>query len=74
LPADAADRDKLISGDVASMGTLLDSRAQSLSDLSAKFQIQLTEANNIFQRTMNLQATLLKSGNDTLNNIVQKMG
>jgi hypothetical protein len=25
-------------------------------------------------RSMNLQATLLKSNNDTLNNIIQKMG
>lgn len=73
LPSKAEDRDKLLSGDVQSMSTLLESRAQSLSDLSAKFQVQLTEANSIFQRTMNLQATLLKSNNDTINQIIQKM-
>lgn len=74
LPAKAEDRDKLLSGDVQSMSTLLESRAQSLSDLSAKFQVQLTEANSIFQRTMNLQATMAKANNDTKDKIIQKIG
>lgn len=73
LPEKVEDRDKLLSTTVESLSSQLESRAQDLSDLGAKLQIQLTQANNIFQRTMNLQATLLKSNNDTINSIIQKM-
>jgi hypothetical protein len=48
-------------------------KAQSLSDLGQKLQLQLTEANNIFTRTTKAQSDVSKKYSQTQDAIAQNM-
>ncbi len=50
-----------------------DERAQSLSDLSQKLQLQLTEANNIYTRTTKAQSDVSAKYSQTNDAIAQNM-
>ena len=50
-----------------------DERAQSMSDLSQKLQLQLQEANNIYTRTTKAQSDVSKKFSQTNDAIVQNM-
>jgi hypothetical protein len=67
------DRDKLLSGKIKSFESLLESRAQSYSDIGQKLQFQLQEANNIFTRANKMQSDVSQKYNQTLDGIAQNM-
>jgi hypothetical protein len=50
-----------------------DEKAQSLSDLGQKLQLQLQEANNIYARTTKAQSNVTKKFSQTQDAIVQNM-
>ena len=67
------DRDELLSGTIKSFETLLDHRAQSLSDLGQKLQFQLQEKNNLFTRTNKAMSDILEKYDRSLNGIAQNL-
>lgn len=69
----AEDRDKLLNGSIKSFESLLESRAQSLSDLGQKLQFQLQEANNIYTRANKAISDISQKYDGTLNGIAQNL-
>lgn len=67
------ERDKLLSGSIKSFETMLDHRAQSLSDLGQKLQFQLQEKNNIFTRANKAQSDIQSKYDQSLNGIANNL-
>ncbi|MEL7372187.1 MAG: hypothetical protein AAFN74_24895 [Myxococcota bacterium] len=72
-PGSQEDRDKLLSGQLKSFETILDHRAQSLSDLGQKLQFQLQEKNNIFTRANKAQSDIQSKYDQSLNGIANNL-
>jgi len=49
----------------------IESEMQSRSDLGQKLQIQLNEANSVYNRSIQAKSDIAKSGNDTANAIIK---
>ena len=70
---DQEGRDELLSGTIKSFETLLDHRAQSLSDLGQKLQFMLQEKNNIFTRANKAQSDIMQKYSQSLDGIAQNL-
>lgn len=67
------ERDKLLSGPIKQVESMLDARAQSFSDLGQKLQFQLQQANNIYTRANKAMSDVLQKYDRTLNGIAQNL-
>ena len=66
-------RDKMLSGAIKSFETLLDHRAQSMSDLGQKLQFQLQEMNNIMTRANKGMSDIQAKYDQSLNGVSQNL-
>ncbi len=66
-------RDELLSGPIKSFETMLDHRAQSLSDLGQKLQFMLQEKNNVYTRANKAQSDILNKYDGSLNAIANNL-
>ncbi|MEO1338764.1 MAG: DUF1521 domain-containing protein, partial [Myxococcota bacterium] len=67
------ERDKALSGVIKSFETMLDHRAQSLSDLGQKLQFQLQEKNNIYTRSNKSMSDIRSKYDQNFNGVANNL-